>query len=306
MDIKKFAVLLTVVDAGSFSKAAEKLGYTQAGVSYIMNSLEEEIGLRLLARNYNGVRLNDDGKALIGEIRQLVDGDQRLSGMIQARKERRMEKLHIASVDTIASKWLPKATAAFEKAYPDVHIDMVTGDPFEINEWIGMGTVDIGLTEYLWASNDYQWITLAKDPFYAILPASSSQEGECSITSFEGEKIFIPDFGRDRNVPALLRKNHVNVEYLYDKASAASVMKSVAMGRGMSILPALTIDLCAMDKSDRESFPKILPLKPFSYRELGASLKEEKRDEWLISAFLRCLKGTAGNDCQHGYYQLKR
>lgn len=306
MDIKKFDVLLTVVDSGSFSKAAEKLGYTQAGVSYIMNSLEEEIGLRLLERTYNGVRLNDDGKALIDEIRLLVDGEKRLAGMMQARKEKRMERLHIASVDTIATKWLPKATAAFEKKYPDVHVDMVTGDPFEINQWLEKGAVDIGLTELLWSSKDYQWIPLAKDPFFGILPRDSGAAGTCPISSFEGEKIFIPDFGLDRNVPVLLRRNNVNVEFLYDKASAASIMKSIAMGRGMSILSALTIDLCAADQSDRESRPKILPLEPASYRELGASLKDEKKGDRLTKAFLRCLKETVQGDCEDGYYKLKR
>lgn len=308
MDIKKFDILLTVVDTGSFSKAAEKLGYTQAGVSYIINSLEEEIGLRLLIRNYNGVKLNDNGNALIDEIRKLVDGEKRLSGMIQARKRKFADKLHIGSIDTVAIKWLPKAAVAFEEAYPDVHIDMVTGDPFEINDWIEEGTVDLGLTELLWAAKDYRWIELVRDPFYGIFPQGEDIGAVCPIERFTGRKFFIPDFRQDRNVPILLRENGVKAEFLYDKASTPSILRSIAMGRGTSILSALAIDLGARGagESEQNDMPEIVPLIPDAYRELGVSLKEEKLQEPLIRAFVSCLREVIRADSREGYFVIKQ
>ena len=56
MDIQKLQALAVIQEAGSFSRAAETLGYSQAGLTYMMNSLENEIGLRLLDRSYSGVR----------------------------------------------------------------------------------------------------------------------------------------------------------------------------------------------------------------------------------------------------------
>ena len=56
MESKKLEALLMAVDLGSFTKAAEVLGYTQSGLTHMMNSLENEIGLRLLDRSYSGVR----------------------------------------------------------------------------------------------------------------------------------------------------------------------------------------------------------------------------------------------------------
>ena len=72
MDIQKLQALAVIEQAGSFSRAAETLGYSQAGLTYMMNSLESEIGLRLLDRSYSGVRLSESGKALMPKINRLL------------------------------------------------------------------------------------------------------------------------------------------------------------------------------------------------------------------------------------------
>ena len=60
VDIQKLQALAVIQEAGSFSRAAETLGYSQAGLTYMMNSLENEVGLRLLDRSYSGVRLSEN------------------------------------------------------------------------------------------------------------------------------------------------------------------------------------------------------------------------------------------------------
>ena len=57
MESKKLEALMMAVDLGSFTRAAEVLGYTQSGLTHMMNSLEKEIGFPLLERGRGGVRL---------------------------------------------------------------------------------------------------------------------------------------------------------------------------------------------------------------------------------------------------------
>ena len=57
MESKKLEAFLMAVDMGSFTKAAEVLGYTQSGLTHMMNSLEKEIGYPVLERGRSGVRL---------------------------------------------------------------------------------------------------------------------------------------------------------------------------------------------------------------------------------------------------------
>lgn len=56
MDSKKVSALLTAIDRGSLTAAAAELGYTQSGLTHMMNSLEDELGVSLLIRSKGGVR----------------------------------------------------------------------------------------------------------------------------------------------------------------------------------------------------------------------------------------------------------
>ena len=51
MDAKKLEILMTAVDLGSFSKASEVVGYTQSGLTHLVDSLEREIGFPLIIRS---------------------------------------------------------------------------------------------------------------------------------------------------------------------------------------------------------------------------------------------------------------
>ena len=59
MPNQKYEAFVTVAKTGSFKKTAEILGYTQAGVSYMMSSLEQEMGTALFTRDHSGARLTD-------------------------------------------------------------------------------------------------------------------------------------------------------------------------------------------------------------------------------------------------------
>lgn len=70
MNIKKYEAFIRAVELGSLSKAAEELGYTQSGISHMMQSLEEEVGFPLLVRTSSGILPNAEGETLLPAIRR--------------------------------------------------------------------------------------------------------------------------------------------------------------------------------------------------------------------------------------------
>ena len=58
-------VFLKIAELGSYRKAADSLGYTQAGIKYIVDAMEEEAGLKFFAREYGGVSLTENGKDIL-------------------------------------------------------------------------------------------------------------------------------------------------------------------------------------------------------------------------------------------------
>ena len=78
MEAKKLEILMTAVDLGSFSKASEVVGYTQSGLTHLVNSLEREIGFPLIIRSHNGISLTEQGKELVPAIRQFLQANANL------------------------------------------------------------------------------------------------------------------------------------------------------------------------------------------------------------------------------------
>ena len=83
MESKKLEALLMAVDLGSFTKAAEVLGYTQSGLTHMMNSLEKEVGFTLLERGRSGVRLTEEGERIAPAVREFLQANARLDSVIE-------------------------------------------------------------------------------------------------------------------------------------------------------------------------------------------------------------------------------
>ena len=62
LNMHRYKAFLKVVEVGSFTKAAELLGYTQPALSQMMTSLERELSMKLLYRSRYGIRLTPEGE----------------------------------------------------------------------------------------------------------------------------------------------------------------------------------------------------------------------------------------------------
>src|SRR5437588_5609384 len=72
LDVRRLKVLREVARRGSFSAAAEALGYTQPAISRQVALLEREAGATLVERRPGGVRLTDAGELLTGHAEAIL------------------------------------------------------------------------------------------------------------------------------------------------------------------------------------------------------------------------------------------
>ena len=77
-NIQKMQVLLETVRAGSFTRAAERLSYSQSGVSRMVGDLETDWGFKVLDRSREGVVLSADGRQIIPAVEALCEEFGRL------------------------------------------------------------------------------------------------------------------------------------------------------------------------------------------------------------------------------------
>lgn len=125
MDTKKLEALAAAVEYGSFTRAAENLGYTQSGLTHMMNSLEKDIGFPVLLRGRQGVRLTPAGERIFPLIRNLLVADEALGREIGRINTNREETVRIAAYSSIAIHW----AAGGDPAVPPQPPRRGCGDP---------------------------------------------------------------------------------------------------------------------------------------------------------------------------------
>ena len=142
MDIQKLAALVTAIDLGSFSRAAEKLGYTQSGLTHMMNSLEEEVGFPLIRRGNFGIRPTEAGAQLLPKIRALLSLEGELGEDVRRIREGG-GCLRLGVIPALSVHWLPAIIASL----PDLRLEITEGTADELYEGLAGGRLDLALVE---------------------------------------------------------------------------------------------------------------------------------------------------------------
>ena len=269
MNVSKYKVLLTAVDTGSFSSAARELGYTQSGLTHMMNALEDELGISILQRGYYGIKLTQAGERILPYIRSLVMSEDALINEIELVKSYGDNIIRIGAFSSMAGTWLPYIVERFNAEFPDVTVNIQTGTVTELYGGLDEGRFDIcfGTKNDKY---DFKWTVLGKDPFYAILPSDYPITGdEFPIERFNGTKFLMPGLGFDDDIGAVFNeygvKPFVTPTYVDDPA----IVSMVEHGIGISMLSKLTL------RNDHDRV-KVLPIVPSVSRTLSVSVKPDK------------------------------
>lgn len=268
MDIQKLKALRATAEAGSISRAAERLGYSQPGLAGMLNRLEQEIGYPLLLRGSGGVRLTDEGRALMPYIERILRESDAFEQAARALRPAQQDELRIGSYTSISKNWLPQVIRGFSKKYPGVRLTVKDGGPEEIEAWLEDGTIDVGLLSDSYSSR-IDFIPLLRDPYYAVLPPSITAGETVPISSFTGRTFFIPSNGVDKDVLHLLEENGVRPCISTIATQDSAVIKMVEQGLGCSILGGLVL----RGNTDHVS---LAPLDPPAWRQLGVGVKSLK------------------------------
>lgn len=243
MDSKKLEILMTAVDLGSFSKASEVVGYTQSGLTHLVDSLEREIGLTLVRRDHSGIALTEEGEALMPAIREFLRANAKLENRIAAITEKSTRTIRVAAYASIAMRWMPEILYRFRRVCPHIDVDLRTVDhelePFELLEkW---------QTDVIFAARQSgfacDWTPLHDDAMYAIVPADYPTNGQdfFPIEAFAGKEFLMP-YGRfDIDVGAAFRKYGVEPIIRPCYVDDETVIRMVGKGLGISMMAEMMI-----------------------------------------------------------------
>ena len=105
---QKYEAFLHIAETGSFKQAAHDLGYTQAGISYLISSMERELGIPLFVRDYGGAHLTSEGAELLPWIRNICNDERQLAGRIAELKHLESGMVRVAAFTSVFHPVVPR------------------------------------------------------------------------------------------------------------------------------------------------------------------------------------------------------
>ena len=285
MESKKLEALLMAVDLGSFTKAAEVLGYTQSGLTHMMNSLEKEVGFTLLERGRSGVRLTEEGERIAPAVREFLQANARLDSVIEQVASSRTEIIRVSAYASIAMHWLPAIIQRFREECPDVDVDIRMADHVDVPyELLAQGKMDAILVSPQ-DEGQYEWVHLADDPMFAVLPRDFDTQGMTAfpLAAFEARDFIMPSQGFDKDIMRIFNRIGVKPHILPTWVDDPTVISMVSHGLGVSMMTELTV-------RGRTDGVKLLPVEPASSRELGLAVRSLDAASDGLRHFIDCTK----------------
>lgn len=285
MESKKLEALLMAVDLGSFTKAAEVLGYTQSGLTHMMNSLEKEVGFTLLERGRSGVRLTEEGERIAPAVREFLQANARLDSVIEQVASSRTEIIRVSAYASIAMHWLPGIIQRFREECPDVDVDIRMADHVDVPyELLAQGKMDAILVSPQ-DEGQYEWVHLADDPMFAVLPRDFDTQGMTAfpLAAFEARDFIMPSQGFDKDIMRIFNRIGVKPHILPTWVDDPTVISMVSHGLGVSMMTELTV-------RGRTDGVKLLPVEPTSSRELGLAVRSLDAASDGLRHFIDCTK----------------
>ena len=285
MESKKLEALLMAVDLGSFTKAAEVLGYTQSGLTHMMNSLEKEVGFTLLERGRSGVRLTEEGERIAPAVREFLQANARLDSVIEQVASSRTEIIRVSAYASIAMHWLPGIIQRFREECPDVDVDIRMADHVDVPyELLAQGKMDAILVSPQ-DEGQYEWVHLADDPMFAVLPRDFDTQGMTAfpLAAFEARDFIMPSQGFDKDIMRIFNRIGVKPHILPTWVDDPTVISMVSHGLGVSMMTELTV-------RGRTDGVKLLPVEPVSSRELGLAVRSLDAASDGLRHFIDCTK----------------
>ncbi|MBQ9714436.1 MAG: LysR family transcriptional regulator [Clostridia bacterium] len=278
MDTLKIKALLSAVKLKSLSKAAEEISYTPSALSHMTDSLEAELGVKLLKRTPMGVQLTEDGELLYDKLLMLAEAENDLLKAAKSLSEKHDSTLRIGAYSSISQHLLPEILHSFKTAYPDIIVSITVANRF--NGWLEENTADVIFSDKRPTEN-CEWLPFMTDPFVAIVP-SDALKGKKQVQ--KDELYPYPYIStNETSICEYFDISRFKEVLCFNSVDDDSVLSMVKEGIGVSVLPALVLKKPCKGVRVLKLFPEIS-------RTLGIAFNKNSERSSVASLFIKFLK----------------
>ena len=277
----KYRAFIAVVETGSITKAARQLGYSQPGVSYMIDSLEKEIGFPLLIRSKDNVQPTKEGARILYHCKQIVNNEDDMLETAKAIRGLMEGTIYVASQNSMLVNIVPRILSRFTGSFSGItaNLSELSHDAFP--PALNSGDVDLGFMSEA-KIRGFEFHPLFRDPLCLIMHRDHpfTQYERIPVQILNGCNFIMPVPGWDDTVKMVLTKNPITANIRYEVSSDTAAIALTAQNQGVYILSNLQTSL----------LPKDVVYRPFEEdycRTMGYMVKSAKNATPALTEFVK-------------------
>ena len=250
LDLRRLSVFRAVAQHGSFSAAAEHLGYSQPAVSHHIARLELEVGTELLRRHPRGIELTPVGSALLRHAETILGVVGQAEGDLRS-LVKEPDSIRLGGFQTSTTPIVSAALDAFWQAHPATRVTVLEADPVDHIDGLRSGRLDLALIfdspeGPITPDERVEVELLHEDPMLLALPAGHRLAGQeaVALADCAGER-WLEGAGPEASSSVVLLRACAELGFqpriAFSCGNYEAVQQLVARGVGVALVPELAL-----------------------------------------------------------------
>ncbi|MGI6105928.1 MAG: LysR family transcriptional regulator [Raoultibacter sp.] len=238
----KYRVFLETAQQKSLTRAAQKTGYTQSGISHILDALEKDWGTTLLLRNKKGSVLTPEGEHLLPYVQAVLQAEELLREQVEALKGLEAGLIRIGSFSSVSQNLLPQIIRAYQEQHPAINFEILHGTYADIEAWLSEDRIDLGFLR-LPVKDAFDCKLFFEDEIFTITPETYMAENDTylSFAELEQNPFIMIDMKDSNDFSNYFKKHGITPEVRYTTHEDAVVMAMVESHLGFSLAYGLAL-----------------------------------------------------------------
>ena len=241
MQLRNLITFIHVAELGSFTKAADQLGYTQSTVSFQIKQLEEELDCLLFERINHTITLTERGQELVyyaHQVRALTDEFKEKT----SREDQLAGHIRIVTPDSVCEDMVNSHYIDFHSKYPLISIQFATGDTAMLLDMLDHNEADIIITlDQHCYNKDYVIAKEEQLSMHFVTNVASKFAGKqgLSIRDISGEPFVLTEHGQGyrRVLDRELAKKHMEITPVLEIGRTDMITSILTQSNMISFLP---------------------------------------------------------------------
>lgn len=245
MEIRNLVTFLTVAELKNFTRAAEKLGYSQSAVTVQIKHLENELGVTLFDRIGKTVSLTSYGQSFIEYASRAVEAVDKAAAF-GANSEQHTGDIRFGVVGTILSAVLIDVILEYQRAYPSVRVSIFEGSSAELEKKIRRCELDLAyFLDYKTPSNEWVRVREEREDIIVVTNPDNPicKKSAIKFRDLENERFILMPKGE--NYRALfdneLVKNEISITPVIELENTDMIMRLLMKENYVSLLPEFSV-----------------------------------------------------------------